>query len=98
MESFRKETIKEIGAKKVNEYYLTFNDSAIFSGGGDIDWEQIRQDVGWDSLENYDSGHGVQYWDGWISFEDGTWIERHEYDGAEWWEHKEYPELKGDWK
>ena len=26
-----------------------------------------------------------------IVFKDNTWIERHEYDGAEWWEYKETP-------
>lgn len=26
-----------------------------------------------------------------IVFKDGTWLERHEYDGSEWWEYKSTP-------
>lgn len=41
---------------------------------------------------NYDSGYGGAE----ISMDllvvgDGFWLERHEYDGSEWWEYKEQP-------
>lgn len=42
---------------------------------------------------NYDSGYGGQELFGAIWYEDGTWSERGEYDGAEWWEHKKRPEI-----
>ena len=29
-----------------------------------------------------------------IVFEDGTWLERGEYDGSEWWEYKQKPTLE----
>lgn len=41
----------------------------------------------------YDSGYGGQELFGVIWYEDGTWSERGEYDGAEWWEYKKTPEI-----
>lgn len=40
---------------------------------------------------NYDNGYGSQYIFGFVVFTDGTWIERNEYDGSEWWESKRCP-------
>ena len=34
---------------------------------------------------NYDNGYGGQELFGNIVFKDGTWLERGEYDGSEWW-------------
>jgi len=39
----------------------------------------------------YDSGYGGQEVFGIIWYKDGTWSERGEYDGSEWWEHKVCP-------
>lgn len=39
----------------------------------------------------YDSGYGGQELFGWVVFKDGTWLERGEYDGSEWWAYKEPP-------
>jgi hypothetical protein len=41
----------------------------------------------------YGNGYGSQFLFGTIWFEDGTWAERGEYDGSEWWEHHKLPEL-----
>jgi len=41
----------------------------------------------------YDSGYGTQYFSGTIWYEDGTWSERREYDGSEWWEHCSCPSI-----
>lgn len=41
----------------------------------------------------YDNGYGGQELYGNVWFNDGTWLERGEYDGAEWWEHKKLPEI-----
>ena len=40
----------------------------------------------------YDSGYGMQEVDGrvWL-MEEGTWLERGEYDGSEWWIYKVCP-------
>jgi hypothetical protein len=41
----------------------------------------------------YDSGYGSQEIFGTIWFEDGTWSERGEYDGSEWYEYHQCPEI-----
>lgn len=40
----------------------------------------------------YDNGYGGQELYGTIWYDDGSWSERGEYDGSEWWEHKKCPE------
>ena len=42
---------------------------------------------------DYDDGHGGQELYGIIWYRDGSWSERGEYDGSEWWEHKKLPEI-----
>jgi len=41
----------------------------------------------------YDNDYGFQELYGTIWYRDGSWSERGEYDGAEWWEHKQLPEI-----
>jgi hypothetical protein len=41
----------------------------------------------------YDSGWGSQELEGTIWYSDETWSDRGEYDGSEWWEHRECPSL-----
>lgn len=36
----------------------------------------------------YDNGYGGQFMNGTIWYTDGTWSERGEYAGSEWWEYK----------
>lgn len=42
----------------------------------------------------YNSGYGGQELYGIIFCEDNVWMERGEYDGSEWWEIHQYPNLK----
>lgn len=42
---------------------------------------------------DYDSGYGGQELYGTIWYIDGTWSDRGEYDGSEWWEHHECPTI-----
>ena len=42
---------------------------------------------------DYDDSYGEQYLSGTIWYEDGTWSERAEYDGSEWWKYKKCPEI-----
>lgn len=42
---------------------------------------------------DYDAGYGGQELHGIIWYMDGTWSERDEYDGSEWWEHREVPSI-----
>ena len=39
----------------------------------------------------YDNDYGAQHLFGIIVFKDNSWVERHEYDGSEWWETKVVP-------
>jgi hypothetical protein len=39
----------------------------------------------------YNSGYGRQELYGYIWYNDGSWSERYEYDGSEWWEYKKCP-------
>lgn len=41
----------------------------------------------------YDNGYGSQALFGYIWYADGSWSERGEYDGSEWWEHKTCPPI-----
>jgi hypothetical protein len=41
----------------------------------------------------YDSGYGGQELFGTIWYKDGTWSERGEYDGSEWWEYHICPSI-----
>jgi len=42
---------------------------------------------------DYDSGYGTQEIRGTIWFSDGSWGQRQEYDGSEWWEKEVKPEI-----
>ena len=41
----------------------------------------------------YNNGYGGQELDGVIWFEDGTWADRGEYDGSEWWQYHRCPSV-----
>ena len=41
----------------------------------------------------YDNGYGRQELFGTVWFEDGTWADRGEYDGSEWWKHYKLPDV-----
>lgn len=50
----------------------------------------------WDNFlscldKEYDAGWGHQYLYGWVILSDGSWLERKEYDGSEWWEKRIKP-------
>ena len=40
----------------------------------------------------YSSGYGGQELYGYIWYKDGTWSDRGEYDGSEWWQHQRRPD------
>jgi hypothetical protein len=47
---------------------------------------------------NYDCGYGGQELFGTVWFENGTWLERGEYDGSEWWKNCVVPEIPDECK
>ena len=42
---------------------------------------------------DYDDGFGCQELFGNVWFDDGSWLDRGEYDGAEWWSYRRIPEI-----
>lgn len=100
MANFVEETIEAINGKEIKEFKLNF----LGDDDNDVTIEASAQGSGKEALmnffgslperaKNYYNGYGSQEWDGWISFQDGTWIERREYDGSEWWAFKACPKL-----
>lgn len=58
------------------------------------DWNNDQWLLFLDGLNfNYNGGYGTQYLYGVVWFKDGTWLERTEYDGSEWWVHEVVPEI-----
>ncbi len=48
---------------------------------------------------NYDDGYGgTEVADDLVVVGDGWWLERHNYDGSEWWEYKEQPKTPNNIK
>ena len=45
------------------------------------------------SLTPYDNSYGTQELFGIIWMNNCDWLERHEYDGSEWWEYKTCPDI-----
>lgn len=65
-----------------DEFYLT-------TGWTKEEWDEFLSSLNFD----YDSGYGSQKLFGTIWYVDGTWSERGEYDGSEWWEHHVCPDI-----
>ena len=42
---------------------------------------------------DYNDGWGSQELFGQVWFDDGSWMERNEYDGSEWWEYRQTPDI-----
>lgn len=85
----KEELLNHIEDREVEYVYITIGDplySKICKGT----LEEVLP-----KLENvvYDSGFGIQELFGTIWYTDGTWSERGEYDGSEWWEHRERPKI-----
>lgn len=68
----------------------------------EVTWHEYEPDVKFNNHDEYlasldkldfeyDNGYGGQELYGTIVFTDGTWLERGEYDGSEWWAYKEKP-------
>ena len=47
---------------------------------------------------DYDAGYGTQELHGTVWLKDGTWLDRGEYDGSEWWIHQMLPEIPNELK
>jgi hypothetical protein len=91
------EYISHIGSKKVIAAYLEYSPLYLESPKViplKVNYSQIDyKDFLWELDFNYDNGFGWHCLDGHIWYADGTWSERKEYDGSEWWEYKSIPEM-----
>lgn len=78
----------------------------VYYGISDEDKRRIILPVGYSDTEynnflsllnfEYDSGYGSQELGGVIWYEDGSWSDRGEYDGSEWWQYQHVPEIPKD--
>ncbi len=66
-------------------FYLT-------TGWTKEDWDNFLSDLDF----QYDSGYGGQNLFGTIWYTDGTWSERGEYDGSEWWDYNQCPNIPSE--
>lgn len=61
-------------------------------GYSENEWTKFLKSLNFD----YDSGYGGQELFGTVWLEDGAWCTRGEYDGSEWWEHNQLPEIPSE--
>jgi len=86
----RAELIEHVGDRKVKYVHVTierewFKPGKVIAGTLDEVLPQLDFE--------YDEGFGSATLFGNVWYTDGTWSERGEYDGSEWWEHKRCPEI-----
>lgn len=78
---------RKVKCSKIAFYSTTYNYLKL--GYNEEQYEEFLKVID----VNYDNGYGGQELYGIIWYEDGTWSERGEYDGSEWWEYKSMPEI-----
>lgn len=87
MANLWEETNKALKAKS-----KSFNDVVAICGN---DFQITKEDFKKYSKTEYDNGYGSpQVAEDLVIIGDDFWLERHEYDGAEWWEFKDMPNYK----
>jgi hypothetical protein len=103
--NLKDETLKHIGNKSIKCIYIFY---CYFRIDHDSDVEQFILPVNHTNEQandfiasldfNYDNGYGSQRYDGTIWYKDGSWSERTEYDGSEWWAYRTCPEIPKELK
>jgi hypothetical protein len=73
-------------------YHFVKKSVVLTTGYTKEEYNQFLDDIDFE----YDSGYGSQHLYGTIWFCDGTWCSRGEYDGSEWWEYNECPEIPSE--
>ena len=69
--------------------------SSVFNlttGCDSEDWSKFLSDIDFE----YDAGYGGQNLFGTIWYSDGTWSDRGEYDGSEWWVYNHCPNIPNE--
>jgi len=96
----REEFIKHIGGRKVlcakiqkgddyDDHPSVFN---LTTGWDSEDWSKFLSDIDFE----YDCGYGGHNLFGTIWYSDGTWSDRGEYDGSEWWDYHICPNIPAE--
>lgn len=100
----REEFINHVGVKSVlcaqiqrgNDYYdNSYGSPSVFNlttGWDSEDWNKFLSDLNFE----YDCGYGGQNLFGTIWYVDGTWSDRGEYDGSEWYDYHVCPPIPKD--
>ena len=87
----KEEFLKHIGNKQVLCVQISdYDDTRSINlkvGYSAFDFDKFLDQLDYE----YDNGFGGQELYGVIWYKDGTWSERGEYDGSEWWEYKSCP-------
>ena len=86
----KQELLKHIGDREVKHVHIAVGnelDSDLKVIAGSL--EEVLPLLDFE----YDDGLGGQWLFGHIWYADGTWSDRCEYDGSEWWEHKVCPPI-----
>ena len=87
MKNLWEETNKELKAKN-----KSFNDVVAICGN---DFQITKEDFEKYSKTEYDNGYGSpKVAEDLLIIGADFWLERHEYDGSEWWEFKDMPNYK----
>lgn len=93
------ELIKILGAKKIKCASITYGNFIIkekkINLKVDYSEDQLSEFLSLLDFE-YNEGFGTQELDGIVWLEDGTWLSRGEYDGSEWWNHNQLPEIPSE--
>ena len=89
MNNAKKELIEHIGDRKVEFVSIAYRKDY---GEQPARIKGALEDVLLLLDFDYDDGYGGQELFGYIWYADGTWSDRGEYDGAEWWQHQTRPE------
>jgi hypothetical protein len=86
----KKELLKHIADREVKYVQIYYNDdwnTAEIKIEGTLEEVLPRLDF------EYNSGYGSQEISGIIWYADGSWSDRGEYDGSEWWQYQKCPPL-----
>ena len=95
----KKECLNITKGYKVISSVISFGDSSYNEETSEFKLKPLYSDNDWKDFmkflnKDYDSGYGGQELFGFIFCDDGVWMSRGEYDGAEWWEIHKYPSLR----
>jgi len=84
-----RELIEHIEDRKVIYVKIRYNESYAYPVEIEGTLDKVTPLLNFD----YDDGFGTQYLEGTIWYSDGTWSDRCEYDGSEWWSYRSCPPI-----